>query len=888
MLVPTWLSCYKRSCSGAGCGTLYSPSNGQRNTYNSRISELRRLGLTTPAAGKALPQRPPSGESFAADTASPPASNEEKPSGDEDIYVIGTSTATQINKPSQASVTSVPRFHIPPRQQSLPSSSLNEDNNHGAQPNLRSHSDLPQGETLELPYSLLESDGSDLPNTDFSFHNHPQFPEPENLTSPFSTPNHRAENITNESTSWLDTIDESGASSVSSGRSRTPSVELRQHNRSVSGEAEGEFDANVDAVVDTAYHSKCDSSDNTMGYTLDEDVVSNVRRNVELAKQKVREAEMEAEAVSARERESRRIQEETLHGDYTALDSNYDDQEAEEEERILEEMMDDFVFDLQSKSALPRQSGSSGFSSRTWGSSVTSNRTNPIASLSTLDEEDSVWEPAAVGSNAHFAHLSATPSSMLPPPPARIPPHTPKSTLILASNEGRNDMSHTPSVRSRRLSGKNAEQLMVATGVSSPGDIESDPIAQVPASPDNPASITLAGKTIEDSLPIEYLGDPGTKASAPHSRIDDMGLSSTQPVPIEPPTMAPSNNANRSTDPERVLPSHFDALSKTPSTPNSLQRDTLSSNSQSLPTAPAYREDLGSPPRSAFLSEIGKTHSFPSFPSVAGTSNSGLHIFDSSIHSPNTPGSPNTSASNPPSPLEPCPQSFLLRPFWLMRCLNQTIVHPNGGYLTTRLFIPKDVWRVKNVKIKALDEKISNCDLLTAALLKLAQVDTHDADAVLEEMQSFENILDQVQAVWVKKLGNEVGVQAGAALFKGSTYDENSPVNDPPLSKFQSGGGKSYFNSWRKLRSKSSGPNISNSGPKEGIKDALTMNSLPMTGTLSPRVMKRTTSQFQYTGPNSSYMSSLARLFDAAQVLGRPFVSFLSSPPPLHIILYSK
>jgi len=94
-----------------------------------------------------------------------------------------------------------------------------------------------------------------------------------------------------------------------------------------------------------------------------------------------------------------------------------------------------------------------------------------------------------------------------------------------------------------------------------------------------------------------------------------------------------------------------------------------------------------------------------------------------------------------------------------MRALYQTIAHPRGGYLSTKLFVPRDVWRVKGVKIKSVEDKIANCDFLTAALMKLAKVDTFDADAVLVEMQSFEGVLEQVQATLTRKLGNEVGVQ---------------------------------------------------------------------------------------------------------------------------------
>ena len=84
---------------------------------------------------------------------------------------------------------------------------------------------------------------------------------------------------------------------------------------------------------------------------------------------------------------------------------------------------------------------------------------------------------------------------------------------------------------------------------------------------------------------------------------------------------------------------------------------------------------------------------------------------------------------------------------------------------------------MKNVRIKAIEDKISLCDLLTAALLKVAQVDTYDADAVLEEMQTFENILDQVQTAFTKKLGNEVGVQGALPLFKNANIPEESQMS---------------------------------------------------------------------------------------------------------------
>jgi hypothetical protein len=216
-----------------------------------------------------------------------------------------------------------------------------------------------------------------------------------------------------------------------------------------------------------------------------------------------------------------------------------------------------------------------------------------------------------------------------------------------------------------------------------------------------------------------------------------------------------------------------------------------------------------------------------------------------------------------------------------MRCFYQTIAHPRGGYLSTKLFIPRDVWRVKGVKLKNIEDKTANCDMLTAALQKLASVDTNDADAVLDEMQSLELVLDQVQTQLAKKLGNEVGVQSVTALFRDATTVGEGAASADGVGKHGSqdhtakgavAQGKSYLASWRKLRSKNSGVNLAGmAGGTKGAevpKDSLVMSTLPMTNLPSIRFAKRDISGVVFEGPNASYMGSLARLFDAVQILG--------------------
>jgi hypothetical protein len=217
-----------------------------------------------------------------------------------------------------------------------------------------------------------------------------------------------------------------------------------------------------------------------------------------------------------------------------------------------------------------------------------------------------------------------------------------------------------------------------------------------------------------------------------------------------------------------------------------------------------------------------------------------------------------------------------------MRSLYQTIAHPRGGYVSSKLFIPRDVWRIKGINIKYLDHKIANCDLLTAALQRLSAVDTLDADAVLEEMQAFELVLDQVQTQLAKKLGNEVGAHSVSSLFKdastvgigastGDGSEKGSHGSQDHAPKSAVSQSKSYLTSWRKLRSKNSGVGLNNLAKATGTevpKDSLTMPSLPMTNLGTIRFAKRDVASVVFEGSNSGYMSSLARLFDAVQILG--------------------
>lgn len=912
----------------------------QRNTYSNRIIELRNTDLSYQSAdGKALPEPPREKESKDQDAQSPFSDG-----GNEYATIETAAIAPQSWIPSDVpdyrGISSKPKSIIPgPRQPLLPPVFKVEDKI------------LQASETAQKKQQMQYQKLADLnaPNRVFGTTTSLEppllkryLPPPLSPRRPLS-PAHLAEESptkpakiaapsvrsdepcepyhtrqeTAESTSWLDIIDESGGSSSSSVHSRTSLTGLRRKRiRAASGVTEAEFDAALDAAVEAAYDDGFEPDDDDdeirpmrkPKFQSDERVfVSDVRRNVEIAKEMVREAEREAAILLAKDREKRRLQQKLAQRN--SIDTDYGDEDEDEEERMLEEMtrdyiMDDSEYELQSKSALPRQSDSSGFSGRTWGSSIGSNPTTAGTSLST------VAEASVLPSLATQLQSKAMPPPAHPPPMGALPP--PPSTSAIATptqiSNGLGPGQQGPlsktnqGVRERRLSGINTKRLKIETNSKAPSSV-------------NPS---LSGN---GPLPLAPLLIP-TQAVTEQSKPPSASTESQQAPPnlkFSPPSATSSQTIPRKELPQSSRPASIDAAAGVVSTSLVLPKTTSADgeyNAQSRPSSPGrfatkavgLRKNFSSSSlrnkgmvgSSSDIFEISPstpstatprkapTTAVPILPTPIGTGfivdrlpPGGIYLFESDIHSPITPGSPNPLASNAPLPLEPCPELPLLRPFWFLRCIYQTIAHPRGAYISTKLFVPRDIWRVKSIKLKSVEEKISHCDLLSAALLKLAKVDTLDADAVLKEMQFLEHVMDQAQANLSKKLGNDVGVVGASALFKGSgTMDDGASNSEAMTLKSTNTNNKSYLSSWRKLRSKNSvGPGVipTATGHKEGSKDGLMLESLPMTNASEPKFSKRDLSRVQYTGPNSNYMAALARLCDAVQVLGKQRHSFQNS-----------
>ena len=723
---------------------------------------------------------------------------------------------------------------------------------------------------------------------------------------------------TAESTSWLDTIDESGGSSDSSVHSRSNSIGLRRkHIRTGSGDTEAEFDAALDAAVEAAYDDGYEPASDTENQFRGSEApaearqpsvdTSNVRRIVDQARRRAREAEREAALVAAQAQEnaahnvsngSRAFRADSVELDYRGA-------EEREEQEILEEMTRDYAFDDlehdgRAKGPLPRESDSSGFSGRTWGSSIGSMPTSAGTPLSSVAETLSLPPPPkplpkqpvpssqpTSTQTRYSAHDSGDSSDMTAslPTPLNGPSQRPLGSAI--------------GVRDRRLSGQQVKTLKIDTNTRPPRS-QAAPRTQPVIEMESPALGALFDGGPKSASLLDDLASRQANGATKHLLAVDSTQRVTTPLSgsfSADTTSATSGSgffekdrAGRPNPPQGVPPSSPARGASKPSTGHGILRKNFSSSSLKSLRQPSATPPPAEDSPSLWGSRGGQSSStsrreglardVPDLPSTAHL-NAGdptttplgsaflrndLHTADESLQQ--------APSDDRPATLEPCPESFLLRPFWLMRTIHQAVAHPKGGYISMRLFVPRDAWRVENVKLKNIDEKVANCDLLTAALLNLSKVDTLDADAVLEEMQAFELLLDQVQGQLVKKLGTEVGVNGSLSLFKALPAPDEGGLHQETLGgKGAGAGSKSYLSSWKKLRSKSSGASglpssLGNGTNRDLAREAQSLRSLPMTTSLTSKPVKKGLSRMSGIGPYSHYMASLARLCEAVQVLG--------------------
>lgn len=645
--------------------------------------------------------------------------------------------------------------------------------------------------------------------------------------------------------SWLDPIDESGGSTRSSLHSRASSIAFRRrHLRNPSTNTEAEFDTALDAAIDAAYDDGYEPTEPNVPEEANDEVVKRVLRKVEMARERVRQTQQEVYDSEMQRRQRQRL------AHQNATEGFYDDGSSEEEERMLEEMargygIDHFTVEQERRPSVsrPASRGVPGGSSQ------------PPLMPSPAPEAKGFSAIKGKPAPRKAVSKNLKPSA---PPPTQSLPELPAQRSTSAQ-----------SVRNRRLSGQNPKQLKIDTSERRPPP---------PTTVDG-----LAGQKPKSAPPTDQIPDakaghviqlPKRRESPRTAQIppsDSMFLES--PPNSKGPAEEDEKAARRSGSPSaRKLRKNFSSSSLRSVKSRNVSLSNVDDGLDMSPGTPSSSNQLSSA-RTAVMPALPTPLSAAFRENTDGSGTGGLHLFEDNFHLPGSPNAAYATSLDGPVPLEPCPNDFMLRPFWLMRCLYQTLVHPRGGYLSTKLFVPRDVWKVKGVKLKNVEDKIASCDFLTAALLKFAKVDTCDADAVLDEMQALEGALEQIQATLSRKLGNEVGVHSSGMLFReASNVVDGDGASAVPRATNTSSKSSSF--SWRRLRSKNSAIGLASTygnkpGGPDGPKEVATMPTLPMTTQPTSRPAKREVGQAQFLGPNAHYMSSLARMFDAAQAVGK-------------------
>ncbi|KAI9658308.1 MAG: hypothetical protein M1821_002441 [Bathelium mastoideum] len=977
-----------------------------RQTYLNRIDELRALEPEyQEPSGKSLPRRPMSEESISSQSRKTLSMS----SVADEPAVIGTATVTRIiNDPSadSSSQSRTPKLSQSPRiRESVISTAIRDvestlpksvpkstflDSSWGT-----SRSPI-KTQVLEVKESMLDPGDRTLMPQPLT----PRSPRAvQLLAAPAELPASPVEldmNLPRQSTeeqqrqadnqaesmSWLDTIDESDSSCASSVHSVDPRLGIkRKHLRNHSGQSQAEFDAAFDAAVEAAYDDGFEPYEDEVPKQVGTDFVLQARRNVELAKERVREAKREELIQAARERERKRLLEENnIPHVRESVAIPYGGLEDDDEERMLDEMTkeymldDGFDFGLQNKSSLPRESDSSAYTRSTWESS---GRATAGTSLSTVAEDQE---------SRRMSQQSKSKPPPMPPPPLETTP-APRSMATVTSGSGLpRPLSGSGSLSTRRFSGQVPKQLKIETKPAGNGPQSAK--LQTSKLPEGPIltpriDSLQAPKTAAAAFFTEKTEDSTLKI--PRPELERTTTPNSQDVPLSPTLPL----IYRTQSNEGTIPSRSDS-------PSSILRPALKKNQSSLSLSSRGRTtSISSPPSGTAPSSVdttipislgtspnlnanssgtftpqstifrrpferigAPTATTPGFTSAFSTglaTPSAASTFQSSTdgalststgpatagvvggamgtllltadlphpeYSPNnqTPNNGNNplspssmTSSTAPLPLEPCPTSALLRPFWLLRALYQTLAHPRGGYLSTKLFVPRDVWGVRGVKLRGLEDKVGACDLLTAACERVRIRWDEDAggwavERVAEELAALETVMDGVQATLGKKLGSEVGVQGVGGLFRDAEMADTGAggSGDGDLGSGMVGGpgaaagnrkmssaGKNYLSGWRKLRSKNSGAGLVSGGAmvvsagagaagaavsadgKDGSSAGgagVTMATLPMTTLPNPRFAKRNVAALDFAGfgqPMANYMASLARLCDAVQVLGK-------------------
>jgi len=74
------------------------------------------------------------------------------------------------------------------------------------------------------------------------------------------------------------------------------------------------------------------------------------------------------------------------------------------------------------------------------------------------------------------------------------------------------------------------------------------------------------------------------------------------------------------------------------------------------------------------------------------------------------------------------PANVFFRPYWLMKILAVTMTR--GGYMTPKLYVPKNVWFQLGAKFTAIETKFTSCETILIYLQKMKDMDMSDINMI--------------------------------------------------------------------------------------------------------------------------------------------------------------
>lgn len=211
---------------------------------------------------------------------------------------------------------------------------------------------------------------------------------------------------------------------------------------------------------------------------------------------------------------------------------------------------------------------------------------------------------------------------------------------------------------------------------------------------------------------------------------------------------------------------------------------------------PTSRPPMPPPPMSARI-----TRQFPGInitryqPFGLSSQTGNVNASTASLGATVTAGAPiaGTPASSfPPPP----PSNAVLRPYYLMSLLRKSMTERTGGYITTRLHVPHEVWTQGSAKLTNTAEKTKVVALLVAALDELSNASVEfcgvttgiatstssgkggrkEGETWAKKLEEFERAFGQVGETFGKKLGVGSGFvvkkSVGMAAWSNKLFDK--------------------------------------------------------------------------------------------------------------------